>query len=1172
MLLESMITIALITVIMGAVGAEYVSGISVSSGMRAQTVGVQLANSQMDQIRALHPSDLLTGRNQCAVDNERADVAKFTTVGAATLEAYDSTVANGTSTNCPATGTTFSTAPTTATIGSTIYTVYRYFECTATPTPASGSCVTAWPQQSTIASNNIRAVVLVTWPQRGCPSITSVTGNTSGPTCSYATSTVINDDGDLTFDLNQPLPAAPVVNTIASSCPSSQQDCATVAVGDTVSYAMGVQTDTGVAPYTWAVTSGTLPSGLTIDIYGNITGTVSGSTGTFTTTITVTDGFARTASDTITWTVEPQLTFTFTDQTTSTGTNVSKSVAAEASGGGSSSYTFSDPNTTLPTGLSISNAGLITGTPTTAKTYAVSLTVTDAQACPVCASTPRTATAEFNWTVSAGPLTPSKPSNQKWTVSTPLNSSTQVQMSATGGDAKYVWSASGLPTGVTINSSTGLISGTPPATTGTGTATITVSDPTSTGTSPANSTFTWTDYARPTLTSPGNQTNSVGGTVSVDMKPACPNSACTYALTGAPSNLAISSSGVITGTVGGSAKTYNSVQVVVTDSAGATASKTFSWTVLAAPTVGALGTQSFTETGIESVPVTYTCPTSSCKLTLTGSIPGLGLTTSATATGNLSTNTSLTVSSATGTVYVGGTVQTTAVTGSATSATYNPVVTIAAMSDSASAATAQVTWTAYTVPTVTSPGNLTSASYATVQEAISSSCSNTPCSFTLANAPAGLTMNNSTGAISGTITSGAQSFSSVTISVTDADSVAATVTFKWTVTAATNNLASFFNNVGVTADNNTNTGNFDGANGSSNAGDSFSATALAAATPNALTAGSEVNFNGLNFTWPATAGTGQPDNVLAYGQTISITGNGSTLGFLLSGDYGSPSGSGTITYADGTTQSYTLASPDWWGAKVATSVANASYLNTPNNGRQTQSVNVYYAGVSLNYPGKSVASVTLPTVARQVNTNVAAMHIFAMSLTAASLASSFNNVGVTADTSSTTRGYGNFDGSNDSYSKTALSNAGVTAGNTYTTQGIGFTWPSTATGASTTSYDNTLASGQTVNYSGSGTTLGFLLSSSVAATSGTGTIIYTDGTQQSFTIAAPLWSSNTGSQVISTSYYNKTSASTTASRYVFYASVSLASGKAIDDIHLPNITASPGNSTGAMHVFAIGVK
>jgi hypothetical protein len=39
-------------------------------------------------------------------------------------------------------------------------------------------------------------------------------------------------------------------------------------------------------------------------------------------------------------------------------------------------------------------------------------------------------------------------------------SATSLQMSATGGTTPYTWSASGLPTGLSINSSTGLISGT----------------------------------------------------------------------------------------------------------------------------------------------------------------------------------------------------------------------------------------------------------------------------------------------------------------------------------------------------------------------------------------------------------------------------------------------------------------------------------------------------------------------------------------------------------------------------------------------------------------------------------------------------------------------------------------------------------------------------------------
>jgi hypothetical protein len=98
-----------------------------------------------------------------------------------------------------------------------------------------------------------------------------------------------------------------------------------------------------------------------------------------------------------------------------------------------------------------------------------------------------TFTADFNKTPSGGggAVTVSNPGNQTSTVGT----ATSVQVSASdtaGGNLSY--SATGLPNGLSINASSGLISGTPTAT---GTSNVTVTATDSTG--PTGSTsFSWT--------------------------------------------------------------------------------------------------------------------------------------------------------------------------------------------------------------------------------------------------------------------------------------------------------------------------------------------------------------------------------------------------------------------------------------------------------------------------------------------------------------------------------------------------------------------------------------------------------------------------------------------------------------------------------------------------------
>ncbi|HJP77477.1 MAG TPA: glycoside hydrolase family 3 C-terminal domain-containing protein, partial [Pseudonocardiaceae bacterium] len=160
-------------------------------------------------------------------------------------------------------------------------------------------------------------------------------------------------------------------------------------------------------------------------------------------------------------------------------------------------------------------------------------------------------------------------------------------------------------------------------------------------------------------------------------------------------------------------------------------------------------------------------------------------------------------------------------------------------------------------------------------------------------------------------------------------------------------LSAAFNNVAISDDASPGTGNFDGGNAS------YSAQALAAATPS-LTPGATFTHDGLTFTWPA-AQPGAQDNVVAGGvaggQTIAISGSGNTLGLIGAGDYGSPTGTATVTYTDGTTESSTVTFADWWsnsatGGDIVTTVP---YLNNA-GGKENQAVSVYYAAIPLQ-PG-----------------------------------------------------------------------------------------------------------------------------------------------------------------------------------------------------------------------------
>jgi hypothetical protein len=93
-------------------------------------------------------------------------------------------------------------------------------------------------------------------------------------------------------------------------------------------------------------------------------------------------------------------------------------------------------------------------------------------------------TAAFASGGQAGQVVVNNPGNQTTTVGTPVS----LQMSASGGTPPYTWSASNLPTGLSIGASSGLISGTP-TTAGTYNVTVTAKDSAS---GSGSASFTWT--------------------------------------------------------------------------------------------------------------------------------------------------------------------------------------------------------------------------------------------------------------------------------------------------------------------------------------------------------------------------------------------------------------------------------------------------------------------------------------------------------------------------------------------------------------------------------------------------------------------------------------------------------------------------------------------------------
>ena len=132
----------------------------------------------------------------------------------------------------------------------------------------------------------------------------------------------------------------------------------------------------GSAPYTWSITSGALPTGLSLS--GAVVSGTTSSTGTRVLTIQMTDSAARTVSSVITLTVSAPLSSS--NQTMSSGDVGSYYSASLNASGGRPSYVWTLESGSLPAGTVLNSIGKVTGTPTAAGTSIFTVRVTDRSA------------------------------------------------------------------------------------------------------------------------------------------------------------------------------------------------------------------------------------------------------------------------------------------------------------------------------------------------------------------------------------------------------------------------------------------------------------------------------------------------------------------------------------------------------------------------------------------------------------------------------------------------------------------------------------------------------------------------------------------------------------------------------------------------------------------------
>ncbi len=307
-----------------------------------------------------------------------------------------------------------------------------------------------------------------------------------------------------------------------------------------LTYSQTITASGGAAPYTFTVTAGALPTGLTLGSAGALSGTTTAA-GTFNFTVTATDANGQTASNAYTVVVAVP-TITLTPATLPGGTAGVAYTQTLTIVGGIAPYTVTQTGA-LPAGLAFNTATrTFSGTPTQAGTFNISVTATDSTG-----GTAATVTNNYVLTIATPTLTLTPATVPAGTAGVAY---TQTFV-ASGGIAPYAYtlSAGALPAGMTLTAA-GVLSGTPTAA-GTFNFSVTATDITTGTAATVTNAYTLTLSAPTIVINPATLPDAVQSSAYSQTLVATGGTApYTFAITAGalPAGLTLSTAGVLSGT------------------------------------------------------------------------------------------------------------------------------------------------------------------------------------------------------------------------------------------------------------------------------------------------------------------------------------------------------------------------------------------------------------------------------------------------------------------------------------------------------------------------------------------------------------------------------------------------------------------------------------------------